>query len=125
MTCDDMEFERRRQRAFERLGTNEPRCAICGYDDWRCLELHHIADGGSGKTVMIVCANHHRIISDAHKDHPPHFVPADPLLYEIGRFLCGLAELLKLAVLKLMEFGRELIERARVAPAAPAAGTPQ
>lgn len=112
MKDSNLEQERRRQRAFERFGTTEPRCAHCGEDDWRCLELHHIADQGSGKTTVILCANCHRRASDLQKDHPRPGPPTDPFLHEVGRFLYGLADLLKLAAEKLIEFGRKLIERA-------------
>jgi hypothetical protein len=112
MKDKDLEFERRRQRAFERFGTAEPRCALCGEADWRCLELHHIADHGSGETTVTLCANCHRKPSDLQKDHPRPGPPADQFLNEVGRFLLGLADLLRLAADKLIEFGRELIERA-------------
>ena len=39
----ELNRERRRQRALERLGTNDPRCVVCGYDDPLALELHHVA----------------------------------------------------------------------------------
>ena len=42
---------------------------------------------------------------------------ADPLLQTIGHFLLGLADLLRLAVQKLTEFGHTLIERAAMAGA--------
>jgi hypothetical protein len=115
MTYENIEHERRRQRAFERFGTCEPCCTLCPQDDWRCLELHHVADRGGGTVTVALCANCHRIVSDQHKDHPRQPDPYDPFLNEVGRFLLGLAELLRIAAEKLFEFGRELIERARVA----------
>ena len=39
----ELNRERRRQRALERLGTNNPRCPFCGFDNPLALELHHIA----------------------------------------------------------------------------------
>jgi hypothetical protein len=114
MSVSHLEGERRKQRAFERFGTCEPYCGPCGEGDWRCLELHHVADQGGGKTTVILCANCHRKVSDAHKDHLRHGDPTEPFLNEVGRFLLGLAELLKLAADRLAVFGRELIERARL-----------
>jgi hypothetical protein len=35
--------EARLQRMHERLGVDHPRCIVCGLDDVRCLEAHHIA----------------------------------------------------------------------------------
>ena len=39
----ELNRERRKQRALERLGTNNPRCPFCGFDNPLALELHHIA----------------------------------------------------------------------------------
>jgi hypothetical protein len=48
MNDHELKRECRRQRALERLGTNTPRCALCGYDDPLALELHHIAGRAYG-----------------------------------------------------------------------------
>ena len=114
MTNRDMEEERRKQRRLERLGTQHPSCSTpgCPETDWRCLELHHIADHGCDPQTVILCANCHRKVTDAQKDHPPHSDTADPFLESIGRFLLGLAELLKLTIESLVRFGEALIHRA-------------
>jgi hypothetical protein len=44
----ELNRERRRQRALERLGTNTPRCVACGHNDPHALELHHIAGDDFG-----------------------------------------------------------------------------
>ena len=116
MSIDDLEQEMRKQRRLEKLGSQNPFCVVCGERDWRCLELHHIADHGCDPTTVILCANCHRKQTDAQKNHPPHIDGADPLLEAAGRFLLGLAELMKLLIEKLYEFGTALIERA-AAPA--------
>ena len=113
MSSNNFDQERRKQRALERFGTNHPICAGCGWDDWRGLELHHIAGKDSDPTTVILCGNCHAGMTDAQKDYPPRGQVADPFLDQVGRFLLGLAELLKLAVEKLFEFGLELIARAR------------
>ena len=119
MDKKDLEQERRKQRRLERLGCHNhsdlaPRHGCSGDRDWRCLELHHIADHGCDpkSATVILCANCHRKVTDAQKSHPPHGEAVDPLLESIGRFLLGLAELLKLAVDQLMAFGEALINRA-------------
>lgn len=38
--------EIRKQRRLEKLRTNSPLRGECGENDWRCLELHHVADYG-------------------------------------------------------------------------------
>ncbi|CAM3066575.1 HNH endonuclease [Sphingomonas antarctica] len=112
MTDSDFARERRKQRRLEQLGTNEPKCATCGEGDWRCLELHHVADFGCDETTVIVCRNCHRRRSDEQKDHPAFDPNADASLHAIGRFLLGLADMLRAIIDRLYEFGRALIERA-------------
>jgi hypothetical protein len=108
----EKEQERRKQKALERLGTNNPVCVLCGETDWRCLELHHIAGKPFDGALVIVCRNWHRKLSDMQKDHPqPASTPPDPL-ERIGHFLLGLADLFALLVEKLHEFGQDLISRA-------------
>jgi hypothetical protein len=119
MDMTDKEFAReiRKQRRLEKLGSNSPLCGACGEADWRCLELHHVADFGCDDGTVILCRNCHRKVSDDQTDHPAFDPTADATLQAIGRFLLGLADLLRLAIEKLAEFGLALIERA-----APAAG---
>jgi hypothetical protein len=114
MTPSEFELERSKQRAFQRLGTNEPRCATCGEVDWRCHELDHIAGRAYDQVTTILCCNCHR-----KKDYPRGNAksPADPPLLEcIGHFLLGLAELLLLAGAKAKEFGTLLLDGAKVCP---------
>src|SRR5436190_793925 len=49
--------DRRKQKALERLGTNEPRCGDCPETDWRCLECHHVAGRALDGFTVILCAN--------------------------------------------------------------------
>jgi hypothetical protein len=113
---DDDAREKRKQRRLEKLGSNDPICCLCGIDDWRVLEIHHVADCDAESVTVVICANCHKIVTDAQRDHPPHGEVADPFLERVGRFLLGLAELLKVAVETLFAFGKALIERARQAP---------
>jgi hypothetical protein len=111
---DDKELAReaRKQRRLETLGTNEPRCGACGEGDDRTLEAHHVAGRKCDPSTVIVCRNCHRKVSDDQEDHPALDKTADPLLQTIGHFLLGLADLLRLAIEKLRQFGHALIERA-------------
>ena len=70
---DDKELKReaRLQRMYERLDVDAPRCIECGLADVRCLEAHHIAGRKFDDATVIFCRNHHRILSDDQKDHPP------------------------------------------------------
>lgn len=109
--------ESRKQRRLEQLGTNEPRCGTCGEADWRCLELHHVADHARDDLTVISCRNCHRKRSDEQKDHPLSAPDNDPLLDRIGHFLLGLADMLRALIDKLYAFGLALIERARLTAA--------
>jgi hypothetical protein len=63
--------EARLERMHERLDVDHPRCIECGLDDVRCLEAHHIAGRKFDAATVIFCRNHHRILSDDQRDHPP------------------------------------------------------
>lgn len=111
----DMTMERRKQRALQRLGTDDPQCATCGEVDWRCLELHHIAGRAYDDGEVILCRNCHRKLSDPSENGD---APADPpLLERVGRFLLGLAALLLMVVAKLSAFGNDLLAAAPYCPA--------
>ena len=112
MTNRELARETRKQRRCEALGTNDPRCGICGETDWRCIELHHVADHGRDKATAPLCKNCHRKVTDDQKDHPAFDPGADRQLDAIGHFLLGLADMLRLIVEKLYAFGLALIERA-------------
>lgn len=113
MTETEIKLEIRKQRRLEKLGSNTPRCGTCGESRWPCLENHHPAGRKfDPKTVVVECRNCHRIVSDYQKDYPKFDPDADSMLQAIGQFLLGLAELLRLAVEKLAEYGNALIVRA-------------
>lgn len=116
MENSTLDYERRKQARLEKLGCNNPKCCICGNHDWRLLELHHVAQVGRDDFVIIICANHHRTLTDDQKDHPAFDPKADSFLDTVGYFLLGLADALKQIVEKLYEFGHGLIERAKLAP---------
>ena len=112
MTDDEHERERRKQDRLERLGTNEPRCGMCGEADDRTLERHHVAGRKHDDATVILCRNCHRKVTDDQKDHPKTTSNSEPTLTSIGHFLLGLADMLRIIVDKLYEFGRTLIELA-------------
>jgi len=106
--------ERRKQKALERLGTNHPRCVLCGEADWRCLEVHHLGQEDYDDLGVILCRNCHRKLSDHQADHPgPIGGGGSALLEQISHILLGLADFFVLLVEKLRTFGHALIERAQ------------
>ena len=112
----EIKREIRRQRALDRLGSSTPRCMHCGEDNPHCLEGHHVAGRANDDEIVIVCRNCHRKLSDDQRDHPPNRgMPPNPL-DQTGRFLLGLADLFKMLVGRLEEFGRDLIARAAKPP---------
>jgi len=111
MNDHELKRERRKQRALERLGTNTPRCPFCGIDEPLVFELHHVPGRDfdeSNETLVPVCRNCHRILSDWQKDHPPgnSDPPSDP--ERIAHFLLGLADMFELLVKRLRQFAEKL-----------------
>jgi hypothetical protein len=113
MDAREMDKAIRQQQRFERLGTDKPVCVICGFDDDRALERHHIAGQSYDDAEAIVCKNCHRVLSDDQRDHPVKIEGPPTKVECIGRLLCGLADLFELLAQKLREFGKALIELAR------------
>ena len=104
----ELNRERRRQRALERLGSNNPRCVICGCDDPLALELHHLAGQAFGDDLAPVCRNCHRRLSDYQKDHDIGQASPAGEIEPIRRFLLGLADLFEMLVKRLREFAAKL-----------------
>jgi hypothetical protein len=108
----ELNRERRRQRALERLGTNSPRCPFCGFDNPLALELHHIAGEAFDATEVPVCRNCHRTLSDWQKDHPACIGDQPNDLERVGHALLGLADMFELLVNWLREHARKLFAAA-------------
>ncbi|MCW4463109.1 hypothetical protein OK349_15450 [Sphingomonas sp. BT-65] len=111
MLDDDLKREARKQARLEALDSNDPACAMCGESDWRCMELHHVAGQQHDAAVVCLCRNCHRKVSDDQRDYPP-IARGDPMLDSIGRFLRGLADMLRVIVERLYAFSALLIEQA-------------
>ena len=109
---NELKREIRLQQAFEKLGTNSPRCVNCGENYPRCLQPHHLAGRKYHPVTALVCENCHRKLSDTQYDHPPHRGEPPSLLETIGRFLLGLCDLFELLVATMKEFGLHLLELA-------------
>ncbi len=113
MNDTERKHEIRRQRAMERLGSNSPKCAICGENEPHCLERHHVAGQAFADDTVILCRNCHRKTSDTQKDHPERSKRRPDPLERIGHFLLGIADLFELLIGKLREFGGALIAQAQ------------
>jgi len=94
---DHGDRESRRRRAFERLGTDEPGCLICGYTNPFCLELHHPAQKEFDDETAILCSNNHDDASDRQKDHPDKIEGCVSVLEPLAHWLFGLSDLLMIA----------------------------
>ncbi len=115
MNKRELNRERRRQRALERLGTKTPRCVVCGHDDPHALELHHIAGADFGDEKVPVCRNCHRRLSDWQKDHPPRKDDPPSDAERIEHSLHGLADLLELSAEHLRESATKVTDLPRSA----------
>lgn len=114
MNENEYKREKRRQKAFERLGTNNPKCICCEEIDPHCLELHHLPDRAYGDDTVIVCRNHHRKLSNMQKGHPEQIGAQPDPLECIAHFLLCLADFFELLIKKLREHGDKLIAEVRV-----------
>lgn len=103
----------RTRRKHEYFGTTEPACSVCGEKRVALLEKHHIAGKDYDPATMILCKNHHALMTEFQKDFPPNASDPPNTLERLGRMLLNLAELFAILVEKFKEFGIYLIERAR------------
>jgi hypothetical protein len=104
--------ETRERQAKRRLRAESPACCHCGHSDWRALQLHHVLGRAYDDMTVILCANCHATLTDSQNDHPP-CTAAEPLMFErIGRLLVNLADFFAQLALKLMEFGKFLLNLA-------------
>jgi len=102
--------EDRRQAAFYRLGTDNPKCAGCGENDRRCMEAHHLAGEDFSEIEIRLCRNCHRKLSDSQKDHQPKSDDLPAFVQTIVHILEGLADLFEELAPKLRELAHQLYE---------------
>ena len=101
-------YDERLERQFRRLGTRTPSCVCCAEDNPFCLGLHHIGERAHHDGLAIVCRNCHRKLTDPQKDRF-EVDCADPQTERLGRYLCGLADLLRMIADALAAFGARLL----------------
>jgi hypothetical protein len=91
----------RRTRKLARIGGNA-HCAVCGENDWRCLELHEPSGSVDRKPrvdmSVVLCRNCHAKASDLQYDHPRQQLPTAALLL-------GFADLIRLLAERLEQEG--------------------
>ena len=97
--------ESRLRRASERLGTENPNCILCDVHCPILLELHHVAQLAFHSEMVPLCLNHHRLLSDMQKDHPPKIPDCINQLEIFGHFLLGLGDMLEVAADELRDPG--------------------
>lgn len=112
------DYQTRLLARLERLGSAHPVCVVSGEDDPMSLELHHITYGRGLDDVEIVSATAHSKLSDKQKSQPPQKSAAvqDRELYQVGRYLCGLADMLELMVETQLYYGKFLMGLAAIRP---------
>ena len=126
--------ESRLRKAYERLGTNTPRCLICSQTNPLRLELHHPAQQEYDDETIILCSSDHDDASDWQKDHPHKIEGCSSVIEIVAHWLFGLGDLLNIAAsesqgaelkeylsyiaAKLHVLGRILIDLAKAATSA-------
>lgn len=113
MTELEKRRETRRQNAFERLGTDTPICACCGETDWVVMEAHHLEGEDFGETLLVVCRNCHRKLSDSQRDQPGKIDHLPSKLEWVAHLLAGVADALILIAKALRDAATCLFEEAR------------
>jgi hypothetical protein len=111
MKTKNIAQENRERAAKLRLGTSNPRCATCGFDDWTCLEAHHIAGQAFDAFTNIECRNCHRRLSDSQKDHPGQLAKPPTFAESHAHFLLGMADMFELLVHKLRAFAGQILAK--------------
>ena len=109
---NEIRRENRLQGARERLKVPNPKCAFCPENNPLVLEKHHVAGKGFHDDTVIVCRNHHRLLSDLQKDHPEKIYEQPADLEQIAHYLAGLADFFELLVKTLRKFAKPLTEKA-------------
>jgi len=113
--------EKRRQRRKNELGSQKPKCAMCGENDITALlketktvrtfmEEHHIAGSHEGETIQ-VCRNCHAKLTDKQLDWPEGVISSERTqeMNAVG-FLFGLANLLELLAKLVFKFATILFD---------------
>jgi|SRR6516164_5195419 hypothetical protein len=88
--------ESRLRKAYERLGTNNPRCMFCSVTNPLLLELHHPAQHEFDSATIIVCSNHHKNASDWQKNHQQKLEGCTSALEPMAHWLLGLGDLARI-----------------------------
>lgn len=97
--------ESRRRKACERLGSDSPSCILCDVQVPELLELHHVAQHEFHPEMVPLCLNHHRLLSNMQKDHPPKIPGCINQLEIFGHFRLGLGDMLEVAADELRDPG--------------------
>ena len=92
---DPSAAEERKEQMYRRLGDRNAVCVICGEDDPRCLQLHHVAGRRFADDVLPVCGNCHAKLSDGQRDHPVSIDGFDTEVLKQVRMKLGQAQMLR------------------------------
>lgn len=107
----DAELKRlmRQEKKLQNLDADEPRCGVCGNDEPKVLEKHHVAGRANSELTVWLCRNHHAIASDMQEDLVPDLRRADPErdpLLTQAAMLRGVAILLIIVAIALLAWSQ-------------------
>jgi len=101
--------EKREERHARARGTRDCVCSTCGRElPQKAFEKHHIAEHGLHEDTLPVCKSCHAAFSDMQTDRKRANAKSsrDELM---GRYLCGLADILRMVATTLEYFGLGLL----------------
>lgn len=112
---DDLERKAFRERRYRQkrkdLGSEHPRCIICGEDDLDMLEGDHVAGRAHDDQVMPLCKNHHAKRTQFQREQPRAGNPSS-WLEQLGRWLLSMAEYFEMMIPNLRRFGEWILRLA-------------
>ncbi len=108
MKYEGNDEDARRERAYEHLGSREPRCTICQEDDYRTLEQHHIAGKANDDLMVILCSNCHKKQSDPTSNSKA--LDNRTMVEKAAYFLLGIGAFFALLAERCLIYGHAILE---------------
>lgn len=106
--------EKMKQKSLRRFCVSDPRCPVCGQNDWTALEDHHMPPRKYGDFTHPICRNHHSRLTLLQRGHPADSGELSLQRQHDGRLLLSLADVFELIVRDRRLIGRQLLKSGEV-----------